>query len=108
LKTGCGIEQMQFTTEQALQPAIALISVTAVGLLNLRDAARQPDAKTRPARAMVPLLAVVVLSLWRYHERRETMSVHDFCMALARLGGHQNRTGDGMPGWLTLWRGWSA
>lgn len=108
LKTGCGIEQMQFTTEAALQPAIALISVTAVRLLNLRDAARQPDAQTRPASEIFPLLAVVVLSLWRYQERRETMSVHVFCMALARLGGHQNRKGDGLPGWITLWRGWSA
>ena len=108
MKTGCGIEQMQFTTEAALQPAIALISVTAVRLLNLRDAARQPDAKTRPAREIFPQLAVVVLSLWRHKERRETMSVHDFCMALARLGGHQNRKGDGLPGWITLWRGWSA
>ena len=29
-------------------------------------------------------------------------------MALARLGGHLNRKGDGPPGWLTLWRGWEA
>jgi Transposase DNA-binding/Transposase DDE domain len=108
LKTGCGIEQIQFTTEAALQPAIALISVTAVRLLNLRDAARQPDAKTRPASEIFPPLAVVVLSLWRYKQRRENLSVHDFCMALARLGGHQNRKGDGLPGWITLWRGWSA
>ena len=108
LKTGCGIEQLQFTTEQSLQPAIALISVTAVQLLNLRDAARQPDAKTRPASDLFPPLAILVLSLWRFHERRDTLSVHDFCLALARLGGHQNRTGDGLPGWITLWRGWSA
>jgi hypothetical protein len=108
LKTGCGIEQMQFTTEQALQPAIALISVTAVRLLNLRDAARQPDAKSKPASEIFPLLAVVVLGMWRFKERREKMSVHDFCMALARLGGHQNRKSDGLPGWITLWRGWSA
>jgi hypothetical protein len=108
LKTGCGIEQMQFTTEARLQPAIALIAVTAVQLLNLRDAARRDDAKTVPATNLFPLLSVIVLSLWRYGERREDLSVHDFCYALARLGGHQNRKGDGHPGWLTLWRGWSA
>jgi hypothetical protein len=25
-----------------------------------------------------------------------------------KLGGHQNRKGDGAPGWLVLWRGWDA
>jgi hypothetical protein len=34
-------------------------------------------------------------------------TVHDFFYALARLGGHQNRKRDGMPGWITLWRGWT-
>src|SRR5256885_11972521 len=38
MKTGCGIETLQFTTEAALQPAIALLSVVAVFLLGLRDA----------------------------------------------------------------------
>ena len=33
-------------------------------------------------------------------------SVREFYVRVARLGGHQNRKGDGMPGWLTLWRGW--
>ena len=27
-------------------------------------------------------------------------------LAVARMGGHQNRKSDGPPGWLTLWRGW--
>src|SRR5581483_2949802 len=35
-KTGCRIEALQFRTEQALQPMIALLSVVAVQLLNLR------------------------------------------------------------------------
>ncbi len=76
-------------------------------LLNLRDAARRDNAPSVPASNLFPLLSVIVLSLWRYGERREDMSVHDFCYALARLGGHQNRKGDGPPGWITLWRGWS-
>jgi Transposase Tn5 dimerisation domain len=32
--------------------------------------------------------------------------VREFFLALARLGGHQNRKCDGEPGWLVLWRGW--
>ena len=48
-KTGCQIEDMQFTTIARLEPAIALLSVVAIILLNLRDASRRPDAKTRRA-----------------------------------------------------------
>ena len=62
LKTGCQIEDMQFTREDRLQPAIALISVVAVSLLQLRDASRRPDAETRLATALFPVLLVMVLS----------------------------------------------
>jgi len=49
---------------------------------------------------------VEVLSLTRYGEVRHDLTVHEFFLALARLGGHQNRRCDGHPGWLVLWRGW--
>ena len=49
LKTGCRIEDLQFTAVERLQPAIALLSAVALTLLNLRDASRRPDAKTRRA-----------------------------------------------------------
>jgi hypothetical protein len=107
LKTGCQIEDMQFTTVARLQPAIALLSAVALTLLNLRDASRQPDAKNRPATAMFASEYVEVLSLWRHRTLCSEMSVHDFFFALARLGGHQNRKHDHRPGWLVLWRGWA-
>jgi hypothetical protein len=106
-KTGCQIEDMQFTTTDRLEPAIALLSVVAVTLLNLRDASRRPDAKTRLATTILAPDYVKVLSLWRYREIRGQMTVHDFFYALARLGGHQNRKNDHRPGWLVLWRGWT-
>ena len=59
-----------------------------------------------PALTIVPRLFVQVLSGWRYQRARDDLSVYEFAMALARLGGHLNRKGDGFPGWLTLWRGW--
>jgi hypothetical protein len=107
-KTGCAIEDMQFTSSQALEPMIALLSVVAVTLLNLREASRRPDAKDRPATDLVDARYVAVLSAWRYKEVRKDLSVHDFFYALARLGGHQNRKADRRPGWLILWRGWMA
>ncbi len=105
-KTGCRVEDLQFRTQQALQPMIALLSVTAVMLLNLRQAARRPDAKERKATEVVAPIYEEVLRGWRYKTPREEMSVYEFYLAVARLGGHMNRKADGFPGWLTLWRGW--
>jgi hypothetical protein len=107
-KTGCAIEELQFTTAAALEPMIALLSVVAVKLLNLREASRRPDAKERPATTLIDERYVAVLSAWRYQKVRNDLSIHDFFYALARLGGHQNRKRDHRPGWLVLWRGWMA
>jgi hypothetical protein len=106
MKTGCQVEDLQFQTEQALQPMIAVLSVVAVMLLNLREAARRPDAATRPATAVVEPIYEEVIRKWRHKKPHEPLSVLDFYLAVARLGGHMNRKRDGFPGWLTLWRGW--
>lgn len=105
-KTGCQVEDLQFRTEAALQPMIALLSVVAVMLLNLRQAARRPDAHERPAIEVVEPIYEEVLRGWRHQTPRAGLTVHEFYMALARLGGHLKRKRDGFPGWLTLWRGW--
>ena len=106
MKTGCDIEKMQFEHAQRLQPAIGLMSVVALTLLQLRDWARQEGKKAEPARACVPGLWVRMLSQWRHGQQRDEMTVGEFVLALGRLGGHQNRPSDGLPGWQTLWRGW--
>lgn len=107
-KTGCSIEALQFTSTGALEPMVALLSVVAVGLLNLREAARRPDAGERPAAEVVDERYVAVLSAWRYRQVRPQLSVQDFYRALARLGGHPDRGRKRPPGWLVLWRGWMA
>jgi hypothetical protein len=106
-KTGCVIEGPRFTTTQALEPMIALLSVVAWLLMRLRFAARQPEAAERAATDFVPLSWVLLLSRWRHKQERPDWTVREFLMALARLGGHQNRKSDGLPGWQTLWKGWS-
>jgi hypothetical protein len=104
-KTGVGIELLQLQSRAGLEPLIALLSVVAVPLVNLRVAARQEETAERPARELVDPLWVKVLSTWRYQEERD-LTVREFTLALGRLGGHLNRKCDGLPGWLTLWRGW--
>jgi Transposase DNA-binding len=105
-KTGCGIELPQFTTVAALQPMIALLSVVALTLLQLRDWSRRPELQEEAATAVVAEEYVQVLSGWRYRCARP-LTVREFMLALARLGGHQNRRQDHVPGWLVLWRGWT-
>jgi hypothetical protein len=104
-KTGCDIEDPQFTRVERLQPMIALLSVVATTLLSLRDLSRDTRLRDLPATVLTDEEGVDVLSGWRYREQRP-LSVREFFLALARLGGHQNRKCDGEPGWLVLWRGW--
>jgi hypothetical protein len=65
-KTGCAIEDLQFTIAEALQPMIALLSVVAVTLLNIREASRDEALAEHPAVEYVDRRYVAVLSAWRY------------------------------------------
>jgi hypothetical protein len=107
MKTGCGIETLQFEKIDRLEPAIAVISAVATTLLRLRDAARAPDAAHRPATDVVDRIYVEALASCYPGRLKVNPTVLQFYMHVARLGGHQNRKADGFPGWLTLWRGWS-
>ena len=106
LKTGCQIESPQFTCEDRLQPAIALISIVTLTLLSLRDAGRREDAKERKASEIISEDYIEILSAWRHGKVKMDWTIHDFVWAMARLGGHQNRKSDHPPGWQILWRGW--
>lgn len=106
-KMGCGIENPQFCSAGRLHPMIALLSVVALSLLNLRELSRRPDAKDRPATDVIAMDYVSLLSAWRHGREKPDWTIHDFCMALARLGGHLNRKHDHRPGWIVLWRGWT-
>jgi hypothetical protein len=104
LKTGCAVEKLQMRDESRLDPAIGILSVVALTLLQLRDAARRPDAKRRRADELVDPEAIQVLSTWLHDEVRENWTVHEYYIALARLGGYRPRR-DCPPGWQVLWRG---
>jgi hypothetical protein len=105
LKTGCGVERLQHRTPEALCAAVGVLSVVAVGLLGLRDAARDPSRQEEPAASLAGPAAVEALSAWRTARPDPNWAVRAFVQALGRLGGHMNRRRDGPPGWLTLWRG---
>lgn len=101
-KTGCRIEDLRFETKERLQAAIALISVVAVRMLNLRWAREScPDAA---ATAIASEEEIEAVQLARPGRRIDT--VKQFVDRVAGLGGFLGRTGDGRPGWQALWRGY--
>ena len=52
-----------------------------------------------------PGLTVTELRVLRHQSRRPLATVWAVYLALAALGGHLGRKGDGPPGWQTLWLG---
>jgi hypothetical protein len=101
LKTGMGAERLQLETAGRLFAATALMSVVALRLLDLRELGRLcPGAPAE--RSGLDRLELAVLAT---ESGRTLATVGDVLLAIGRLGGHMNRKADGMPGWLTLWRG---
>ena len=81
-KTGCEIENLQFSSRQSLEPAIAVLSVVAVWLLQMRDAGRDEGLAGRPAEQVVPALWVRVLSAWRHRRACPDWTYGQFTQAL--------------------------
>ena len=101
LKTGLGAEKLQLQTAARLFAAVALLSVVALALVDLREQSRlEPDA---PAEAAG--LTAIELRVLRHQRRHPLDTVRAVYLALAALGGHLGRKGDGPPGWQTLWLG---
>lgn len=103
LKSGMNAEDLQFKTAHALFGAIAIMSIVALRLVDLRERMRiNPEAPAEESG--LDTLELKALGLYL---KREIKTVKCVAMAIGRLGGHQNRTNDGMPGLLALWNGMS-
>lgn len=105
LKTGCRTESRQLKAAGRLEALVALTSVVALRLLQLKSLARtSPEI---PAQRVVPRVWLAMLKL----ARKSLNCVHDltvgqFYREVAKLGGFLGRKSDGDPGWITIWRGW--
>lgn len=101
LKSGMGVQRLQLKTAHRLFAVIALLSVAALRLLELREHLRAiPDLPADQSG-----LEVVELEVLQLHTKRNLTTLRDVTLDLGRQGGHLNRKGDGMPGWQVLWRG---
>lgn len=109
LKTGCQVEKRCYETAERLERVTGLLSVVAMRLLQLRTAASEtPD---RPAQEVAPREWVKLVQQIRPSKNQSgskaEMTIYHFLRAVAGLGGHLGRKGDGEPGWITLWRGFN-
>jgi hypothetical protein len=105
LKTGCRTESRQLKAAGRLEALVALTSVVAVRLLQLKSLARtNPEI---PAKRVVPRVWLAMLKLARKNlSRVHDLTVGQFYREVAKLGGFLGRKSDGEPGWITIWRGW--
>lgn len=102
LKTGMGVEKLQLETGEELMAAVAVMSLVALRLLHLREIVRiVPEAPPEASG-----LGQLELDVLAEKTGRSLLTVRDVALALGRLGGHLNRKRDGLPGWITLWRGY--
>lgn len=103
LKTGCKIEDSQLDDGSDIQALLGFAAPIAVRLLQMRQEVRSlPQA---PAERLVdPLMVDLLVRLLKIQS--QTLSIEQFWLGVARLGGYLGRKQDGPPGWRTLWRGW--
>jgi hypothetical protein len=101
LKTGLGAERLQLEQADRLFAAIALMSVVAVRLLDLKERVRAAPHAPAESSGVDPLS----ITLLERHVGRRLETVQDVVLAIGRLGGHMGRKRDGLPGWKTLWLG---
>ena len=104
-KTGLRIEDQRFESKVTMFASLALMSVVAIRMLQLRYARdEQPDA---PASQIATQAEIEMVSkATKYQEKPSTMTVKRFVDGVARLGGYLGRKCDGPPGWVSLWRGY--
>jgi hypothetical protein len=103
LKTGLKAENLQLETAHALFAAISIMSIVGLRILDLRERLRMmPEAPA--AESGLNELELKVLGKYL---KRDLKTVKCVALAIGRLGGHQNRKSDGMPGVLSLWWGMS-
>jgi len=102
-KTGCSLEAHALRSADRLEPLLALISVVAVRLFQMKLLGRsQKEAK---ARTHVPSEWLAVLKKMTPKLKLAGLTVYEFFRELAKHGGFLARKSDGEPGWQTIWYG---
>ena len=104
LKTGCSAESSQLATAAALSALLGVLALVSLRLLDAKLLARsRPEEPVAPRQLGPDALAVLSA---KYGKPPGGWTNRTALRAVARLGGFLARSGDGEPGWQTIWRGW--
>ncbi len=108
LKTGCAMERRQLASLHTLHNALAVFTPIAWHMLLLRGIVR--DAPDTPAEAVIAAGHLKLLKRIAARDKARGLKLsskpttRELLFAIARLGGHLPN--NGIPGWITLRRGY--
>jgi hypothetical protein len=104
LKSGCRVEALRLESWDGLEKAVTVNAAVAARIVSLRDQARDsPQALASEVLSQEEIEALVCH--FGTGQKPSELTISQAVLWIARLGGHLNRKGDGMPGVRTLWRG---
>ena len=103
-KNGCGEEDRRFETAARMGACLAILSLVAVRVFQLRTALDHSPGGLASEVATADEIAVVGRVLGK--KGRVRLTVRESVRGVAGLGGFLGRKGDGEPGVRTLWRGY--
>jgi Transposase DNA-binding/Transposase Tn5 dimerisation domain len=102
-KNGCSQEDRRFETAERMETCLAILSVVAVRVFQLRSAlADCPEAPAEQAGSADEVQVIRAL----LKKGGQPITVREFVRGVARLGGFLGRKSDGDPGVRALWRGY--
>lgn len=112
-KTGCSIEKRQFDSRKTLTTVIAFLALPAIILLRSRYLAiTDPEAPIEQIIASQEIRTIVFKLAKKYLKPIDLTICKEntvlwWVLLLGRMGGHQGYKQKGMPGWQTIWKGYS-
>ncbi len=106
LKSGCRLEDLQLRNVKALRKAVVVYSLSAFKLMQLLYQARiNPDQPCTTYLEKEEWQLLVSVHSKSPVVSRETPTLQQCVIMIARLGGYLARNNDGPPGIKNLWRG---
>ncbi len=111
LKSGCQIEKRQFESAHAMTNCITMLSLTAIHILRMRHLATLEDQSVK--QVLDELQCQLAYHLATKYLKPIDLTICQpgtvlwLTLLIGRMGGHQGFKQKGLPGWKTLWLGWS-
>lgn len=101
IKTGCKVQEKQLKSAFRIENYLSIAGIIAIKLLQIRDLVRIMPNEL--ASKIVDPLSLKIIQ--NYHKIKKDLTVKEYYILLAKMGGFLDRKSDGDPGWQTLWKG---